>query len=148
MTAEKDPHPRQPDGGSENPLPQQEHYDVGYCKPPAEHRFKKGSSGNRKGRPKSARSFRTEVLEVLTSKVIIKEGGKSRKITTSMATLHRLRQRALSGDTRAMEKVLLLALQYLPNGDGPHLKKVLQEDEELLREYRRQIKEGRDGDEN
>ena len=32
------------------------HYDVGYGKPPKKHRFRKGQSGNARGRPKGARS--------------------------------------------------------------------------------------------
>ena len=32
------------------------HYDVGYGKPPKKHRFRKGQSGNPRGRPKGARS--------------------------------------------------------------------------------------------
>lgn len=137
----------QSEESAEKPDDQQNRYHVGYCKPPREHRFPKKTSGNPKGRPKSARSFKTEVLEVLNSKVTVTEGGKSRKITTSLATLHRLRQRALSGDLKAIEKILLLALQHLQNGEGPQLKTLLQEDEELLKEYRRQIKEGFDGNE-
>lgn len=146
MIDDEDQRSERPDDDSDSPDQQQEPYEVGYGKPPVEHRFAKGASGNRKGRPKSARSFRTEILEVLTSKVTIKEGGKSRKISTSMATLQRLRQRALSGDFKAMDKLLLLALQYLPDGEGPKLKTLLQEDEALLKQYRRQIKEESNGD--
>ena len=33
-------------------------YEVGYGKPPKEHRFKKGQSGNPRGRPKDAKFSR------------------------------------------------------------------------------------------
>lgn len=36
-------------------------FKVGYAKPPIEHRFKKGQSGNSKGRPKSAKAKKKEI---------------------------------------------------------------------------------------
>ena len=33
------------------------HYDVGYGKPPKKHRFRKGQSGNARGRPKGILAF-------------------------------------------------------------------------------------------
>ena len=50
MTADFDD--KQSDG--EDP-PGKANYDVGYGKPPAEHRFKKGQSGNPRGRPRRPR---------------------------------------------------------------------------------------------
>jgi hypothetical protein len=38
-------------------------YEVGYGKPPKRSRFRKGVSGNRKGRPKGKRNFVTVLTE-------------------------------------------------------------------------------------
>ena len=40
----------------DNQLPAKAGYEVGYAKPPTEHRFRKGASGNPSGRPKGARN--------------------------------------------------------------------------------------------
>lgn len=84
-------------------------YEIGYGKPPKSGRFRKGASGNPKGRPKEARNFRTDVREVLNAKVAITENGRTRRVTSQKATLMRLREKALKGDARAMEKLIELA---------------------------------------
>jgi len=40
-------------------------YEVGFCKPPKEHQYSKGTSGNLKGRPKGAKNLKTDLLEEL-----------------------------------------------------------------------------------
>src|ERR1700730_14138472 len=64
-------------------------YEIGFCKPPKATQFKKGQSGNLKGRPKQAKafgqqqnkSFAADVLKALLQTVTIKEGWKSKKST-------------------------------------------------------------------
>ncbi|MEW9921835.1 DUF5681 domain-containing protein [Marimonas sp. MJW-29] len=84
-------------------------YEVGYGKPPEAGRFQKGKSGNPKGRPKGTRNLSTDIRKVLAAKVSITENGKPRKVSTQFATLMRLREKALKGDPRAMERLLELA---------------------------------------
>jgi hypothetical protein len=50
-------------------------YDVGYRKPPREHQFKPGQSGNPKGRPRGSKSFTTLLVEELGTKITIQENG-------------------------------------------------------------------------
>jgi len=89
-----------------------EDYAVGKGKPPKDTRFKPGQSGNLKGRPKGRKNFTTELDEVLTAPVPIMENGRSRKVTSRMAALMRLRKKALEGDGRAMDKFLELSIQH------------------------------------
>lgn len=44
-------------------------YEVGYGKPPKRTRFKKGQSGNPKGRPKGAKGFTASLKREMESKV-------------------------------------------------------------------------------
>ena len=89
-----------------------EDYAVGKGKPPRETRFKKGQSGNPNGRPKGAKNFTTELAEILTAPVSITENGRSRKVTSRMATLMRLRKKALEGDGRAMDRFIELSIRH------------------------------------
>lgn len=87
-------------------------YDVGYGKPPKDHQFKPHHSGNLKGRPKGTRNFKTDVKSTLDVPVDVTKNGTRRKVSTQEATLLRLREKALKGDGRALEKMLTLAQIY------------------------------------
>ena len=91
-------------------------YDVGYCKPPKATQFKKGQSGNPKGRPKGSNNLSTDVKAILKAPVPISEGGKRRNVTTQKAVLLRLREKALKGDAKAIDQLVALAGAY--NNDG------------------------------
>ena len=87
-------------------------YEVGYKKPPRQSQFKKGQSGNPKGRPKGTRNFKTDAREMLKAPVPVKENGRSRTVSTQMGALLRLREKALSGDARALDGLIALARTY------------------------------------
>ena len=84
---------------------------VGYGKPPKHTQFGKGQSGNPKGRPKETRNFRTDLEDVLKAKVRISEDGCSKAVSSHMAALMRLREKALKGDGRALDRMLALAAE-------------------------------------
>ena len=81
-------------------------YEAGYGKPPKSGMFKKGQSGNPKGRPKGVKNFQTELRSVLRSKVTVTVAGKPKLVSVVKAALMRLREKALKGDQRALEIVL------------------------------------------
>ena len=87
-------------------------YDVGYGKPPEHSRSKPGQSGNSKGRPKGVRNFKTDVQTTLKAPVKVTREGKQRRLSTQEAALLRLREKALSGDARALDRLLGLAQAY------------------------------------
>lgn len=82
------------------------HNDVGYGKPPKKSQFKKGQSGNPKGRPKGVKSLRTVLRQELSTKVSLKEQGKTKRVTKLQALAKRLVTDALNGNQKAQSEVL------------------------------------------
>jgi uncharacterized protein DUF5681 len=78
---------------------------VGYRRPPAEHQFRPGQSGNPSGRPKGARSFTAELREELAELVSIKDGSSSVQVTRQRAIVRAIVNAALEGDQRAATTV-------------------------------------------
>jgi hypothetical protein len=74
--------------------------EVGYGKPPAEHRFNTGQSGNPEGRPKGAKSHALILRALLNRKIEVRESGRARKITVFEAILLRFAEDALNGNTK------------------------------------------------
>jgi hypothetical protein len=81
---------------------------VGYCNPPEHTRFKKGQSGNPKGRPKGSLNMATVLERTLREKVVISENGKRKTVTKLESALKQLSDKAASGELRAVH--LLTAL--------------------------------------
>jgi DNA-binding MurR/RpiR family transcriptional regulator len=87
-------------------------YEVGYGKPPQHTQFKKGQSGNPKGRLKGTKNFRTDLREELDEPVTVREGEFVRTMSSQRAALKRLRAKALEGDQRALDRLLGLAERH------------------------------------
>jgi ribosomal protein S25 len=84
-------------------------YTVGYCKPPKQSQFKKGKSGNDKGRRKGSKNVATVLHNELNQRVAITEYGKHRTITKLEATIKQMINKAAAGDLRAMRTVLQIS---------------------------------------
>lgn len=109
MTGGDDPNiPAVRPEGQEFPAEQAEAYEVGYGRPPREHRFRPGKSGNPGGRPKGARSLASVVAATLGERIVVTENGRRKRITKLEAAVKQLVNRAAAGDARPMQ--LLLAL--------------------------------------
>ena len=80
-------------------------YDVGYKKPPIKTQWKKGQSGNLKGRPKGTKNLRTALKEELQEKIVVREGGQKKTITKQCATVKGLVSKAMKGDVRAFNAI-------------------------------------------
>ena len=76
--------------------------DVGYGRPPTRNRFKKGQSGNPKGRPKGAKNFATALSTELNGRIVISENGKRRKISRREVIAKQLVNRAVTGDHKSL----------------------------------------------
>jgi hypothetical protein len=62
------------------PTDRKSDYEVGYGKPPRHTRFKKGQSGNLRGRPRGAKNLTTLLSDALDQLVVVTENGRRRKI--------------------------------------------------------------------
>ncbi len=92
--------------------------EVGYGKPPKETQFKKGESGNPKGRPKSAKNLKTDLVEELSERIVAREGERTVKISKQRAVIKTLLARTVKGDARAGATLLNLIFRVLdPAGD-------------------------------
>src|SRR5438874_13478511 len=87
-------------------------YEVGYGKPPHHTRFKKGQSGNPRGRPSGSKNLATVLSEALNELVIVAENGGRRKITKRQAIITQLVNQSAKADWRAT-KILLDILQAI-----------------------------------
>ena len=97
-------------------------YEVGYGKPPTHSRFRPGQSGNPAGRREGVRNLKTDVMRTLTTPVKVKEGGRTRTRSTQQGVLMVMREKALRGDARALDRLLELALRsttMAPSSDQP-----------------------------
>ena len=83
---------------------------VGYGNPPRSTRFKKGVSGNPKGRPKGSLNVAAVFMRTLREKVVINEHGLRKTVTKLEAALKQMVNKAASGDLRAFRQSVELAL--------------------------------------
>jgi hypothetical protein len=88
------------------PSDQTRDYEIGYGKPPRRNRFKKGQSGNLRGRPRGATNLLTLLNEVLNERVIVADDAGRRKITKGEAIIKQLVNQAAKGDWRRAKLVV------------------------------------------
>ncbi len=83
--------------------------EIGYGKPPRHTQFRKGQSGNRKGRARGAKNITTILGEALSEPVVINEHGRRKRVTKMEVIVRQLANKAAGGDYRPIQ----LLLSYL-----------------------------------
>jgi hypothetical protein len=79
---------------------------AGYRKPPKQHQFTPGKSGNPRGRPRKSNAMGDEIDRALSERVSVVERGVSKTITMRAATAKQLVTNSLKGDMRATKMVI------------------------------------------
>jgi hypothetical protein len=91
-------------------------YEVGYRRPPKHTQFKRGSSGNPKGRPRRLKNLAAVFETALNERVPVNDNGKRKKITMFEAIAKRAVHKAAAGDQRALRLVIDLWFRLHPEG--------------------------------
>ena len=74
---------------------------------PTSSRFRKGQSGNPKGRPRSERATPGSAFDIVIDKTLtVTQGGVPREVTVEEALQHRTYQDAIAGNRSARREVL------------------------------------------
>jgi Family of unknown function (DUF5681) len=113
-------------------------YAVGYRRPPRQHQFKPGQSGNPKGRLAGSKNESTILHELLNRKIKVRENGRLRTILVLEGILRRFTEDALKGDIKA---ALFLLNRYGAMVSGELQRRELSEDDrEIIEAFARQFK--------
>jgi len=103
-------------------------YEVGYGRPPDCTRFKRGVSGNPKGRPRKSRQIDDLVDRELDQKIPVTENGKTRKISKRELLAKQRIRLALGGDRHALS----WAFEFMRTRSKPTMFEIDSEDEKAL----------------
>lgn len=90
-------------------------YEVGRGKPPKHTQFKKGQSGNPKGRPRGAKGLATLARETMTEKMPVRAGGVEKKMARIEALIFRMFESAMKGNMRAAAELFRLYAAAVPD---------------------------------
>ena len=85
-------------------------YKVGYKKPPLHTRFRKGQSGNPRGRPRGSKNLSTLLTDALNEPVVVTEDGRRRKISKRELGIRQLVNKFAMAEAQAT-KILLGLIQ-------------------------------------
>ncbi|GEP61300.1 DUF5681 domain-containing protein [Reyranella soli] len=94
-------------------------YQVGYGKPPKQAQFKKGQSGNPKGRPRATEAHMPVsriIRRSLSEEIKVHVNGKQRKMTRLEAVIEMLFAMVRKGDLRAAKMLIDLGHKHI----APH----------------------------
>jgi uncharacterized protein DUF5681 len=122
-------------------------YDVAFRKPPQHTRFKKGRSGNPKGRPIGQKNMNSLITRALNRTVTVTENGRRKKITKREAIVMQLVNKSASADLTAIRMLFGLLSDSPTENQASEAPEVhLEEADRFIMERLRQRLSGGDAD--
>ena len=110
-------------------------YKVGYGRPPKASQFKKGQSGNLRGRPRGRRNLATDLAAELGEHVTVREDGRPRRVSKQRALIKSLMAKALGGDVRAVTAFLALYARVITETPEDHGDAIEQDELQILARF-------------
>jgi hypothetical protein len=86
-------------------------YDIGYAKPPKATRFRKGQSGNPRGRNRGDENFMAIFKRIVSTRIKVGSGDKIETMTVAEAVIFKNYKAALQKNPLAMSNMFRLAEQ-------------------------------------
>jgi hypothetical protein len=144
-----------PGRNNSNPRDDQRDYEVGHGRPPKQHQFKPGQSGNPNGRRKGTKNLKTQIRDVYTAPIPVRDGGKTRMVPAIVALHKFVMQKAFKDDLRATQLAFKNAIEVgaldqaepisplgmtdeeLRNLSDEHLQQLIQIEETLERQRKK-----------
>lgn len=126
---------RKPTGAATNADTNANADEVGYCRPPKHTQFKKGQSGNPKGRVRGRANAATVLKDAVSARVTIMEGGRRVKRSKLDIAFMQLANKIAAGDLKALG----MFLRLLPLLDTSEVAELITPDMAADREFARKL---------
>jgi uncharacterized protein DUF5681 len=129
---------REPASGTAESSPAEGSYAVGYGKPPRHTQFKRGVSGNPRGRPKGRLNLATVLQTELKRTITVREGSRNRRVSKGEAFIVKTVNGALNNDPKAGAMLITLMRAHGMIDDAPddsHEAPLTQDDAALVADF-------------